>query len=494
MTLAHEQLEVFELRRQKLSDLKALGVMVYPSAFERTTCSKTLQEGYRTLASGTTTTDTVRVAGRILAIRNSGLFLDVHDETGKIQVFCKEPTLQTLSIKILSLLDLGDFVGVSGTVRRTPRGEITVDAAELTFLSKSFLPLPDKYHGLSDTEIRYRQRYLDLMVNESSRDILRKRSEVVRSFRRILEARGFLEVETPMLHPIAGGALARPFLTHHNALDTNLYLRVAPELYLKRLVVGGLDTKVFEINRCFRNEGISTRHNPEFTSLEVYEAYVDFHAMMTLTEDLVRETARHVLNQDHVVYGPHTFSLNSPWPRKTMAELVHEITDVDFMTLTSDQEARQAAKNLGISLPSQGGWGKALEAVFAEKVEPTLIHPIHVTYFPQEISPLAKACPHDPRLTERFETYINGWEVANGFSELNDPVDQKNRFLEQELARDAGDAESHQMDEDFITALAYGLPPTGGLGIGMDRLVMILTNAQSIREVIAFPTLKPKTL
>jgi lysyl-tRNA synthetase class 2 len=392
----------------------------------------------------------------------------------------------------LELLDLGDFVGVEGTVRRTPRGELTVDARELTLLSKAYLPLPDKYHGLQDTELRYRRRYLDLLANPSSREVLRKRSAIVGSFRRFLEGRGFLEVETPMLHPIAGGALARPFATHHNAFDSTFYLRIAPELYLKRLIVGGLSEKVFEINRCFRNEGVSTRHNPEFTSLELYEAYTDFQAMIRLTEALVSNAAGEVWGETRGTYGDHTLDLTPPWPRKTMAQLVFEATGVDFLTLDSDLQAHQVAQELGVALPRQAGWGKVLETIFSEKVEKTLIQPTHVTHFPREISPLAKACPQDLRLTERFETYINGWEIANGFSELNDPVDQRDRFLEQEKAKEGGAEEVHGMDEDFVLALSYGLPPTGGLGIGMDRLVMILTQSTSIREVIPFPTLKPK--
>ncbi len=492
MALSVEQQEAFDGRLKKLRELKNLGIAIYPSSYERTDHMQSLQDRYASLETGTNTEETVRIAGRVLSMRNSGMFLDLHDDSGKIQVFCKEPALSGLSLEILKRLDLGDFIGVQGFLRRTPRGELTVDAQEMTFLSKSFMVLPDKYHGLNDTEIRYRQRYIDLMVNERSRETLLRRSKVISCFREILENGGFLEVETPMLHPIAGGALARPFLTHHNALETDLYLRIAPELYLKRLIVGGLSEKIFEINRCFRNEGISTRHNPEFTSLEVYQAYVDFETMMALTETLVIGTAQKVLGTWDVTYGGREISLKGPWRRASMAELVMQETGLDFLSISSDEEARKAVSSLGIALPSQGGWGKMLETVFAEKVESTLIQPTHVTHFPLEISPLAKAFPGDARLTERFETYINGWEIANGFSELNDPIDQKERFMAQEQAREAGEQEIHAMDEDFVTALSYGLPPTGGLGIGMDRLVMILTDSQSIREVIAFPTLKPK--
>ena len=490
--ISQEQQDLFEGRLRKLEELKALGVPSYPSRYERTALSQDLSETYKDLPSETATEDRVRVAGRIMAMRNSGLFLDVHDTTGKIQIFCKPPTLDALSVEILARLDLGDFVGVEGSVRRTPRGEITVDAQTLTFLSKAMLPLPDKYHGLNDTEMRYRQRYVDLIANESSREILRKRSLIVRAVRHTLEAQDFLEVETPMLHPIAGGALAKPFSTHHNALDTTLFLRIAPELYLKRLIVGGLWEKVFEMNRCFRNEGISTRHNPEFTTVELYQAYADFKDMIQITETVIQAAVQVALPTTEAPFGERTLNFAGPWPQKSMADLVREATGVDFLAIPTDAEARTAAQALGVGLPPHGGWGKALEAVFAEKVEHTLVQPTHVTYLPLEISPLAKVCPKDPRLTERFETYINGWEIANGFSELNDPIDQEARFHAQGDAKDAGDQETHAMDHDFVTALSYGLPPTGGLGIGIDRLVMLLTNSPSIREVIAFPTLKPK--
>ncbi len=492
MVLSPEQDAIFKQRLEKLEALRALGVEIYPSTYQRTLLTAQIQDRYQSLEKGESTSDTARVSGRVMAYRNSGLFLDLQDDSGKIQIFCKEPTLQPLSIQIRDLLDLGDFIGVEGTIRRTPRGEITLDAQEITFLSKALLPLPDKYHGLSDRESRYRQRYVDLIANETSRDILRKRATLIRSLRQVMEEKGFLEVETPMLQPIPGGAIARPFVTHHNALDTDLYLRIAPELYLKRLIVGGLSEKVFEINRCFRNEGISTRHNPEFTTIEVYQAYVGFEAMMTLTEDLVIQTVQRIWGTEKGTFGDHTLNFSGPWPRKSMATLVFEKTGVDFLSLQTDEEARLAAQKLSVPLPQQGGWGKILEAVFAEKVESSLIQPIHVTHHPVETSPLAKVLSSDPRLTERFETYINGWEIANGFSELNDPIDQKARFMAQGEAKKAGDAEAHEMDTDFITALSYALPPTGGMGMGIDRLAMLLTNASSIREVIAFPTLKPK--
>jgi lysyl-tRNA synthetase, class II len=394
------------------------------------------------------------------------------------------------------LLDIGDLIGVEGLVRRTPRGELTVNAGAITVLAKTLRPLPEKYHGLADVELRYRQRYLDLIINEDSRETLRRRSRIVAALRQYLVARGYLEVETPMLHAIPGGASAKPFVTHHNALDIDLFLRIAPELHLKRLLVGGLADKVFEINRCFRNEGLSPRHNPEFTSLELYEAYVDYTAMMRLTEELITTAAQAVLGTLRIDYGGIAIDLSPPWPRRSMAELVTEATGIDFLKLDA-AAARNAANAMAANTPDkplgdEAGWGHALELAFALRVEDRLIQPIHVTGFPREISPLAKADRAEPRLTERFETYIYGWEVANAFSELTDPQDQRARFEAQMRARAAGDEEAQLMDEDYVTALEYGLPPCGGLGIGIDRLVMLLTDSPSIRDVIAFPTLRPR--
>jgi lysyl-tRNA synthetase class 2 len=387
---------------------------------------------------------------------------------------------------------LGDLIGVEGKIRRTPRGELTVNAERVTVLAKALLPLPEKYHGLADIETRYRQRYLDLIMSEESRDTLRRRSLTISAIRRLLLERGFLEVETPMLHTIPGGASAKPFVTHHNALDIDLFLRVAPEQHLKRLLVGGLSDKLFEINRNFRNEGLSPRHNPEFTSLELYQAYVDYEAMMELTEALIAGAAEAVLGSTRLTYSGREIELGGPWPRRTMAELVKERTGVDFLAITDDKAARDAALKLGAELPKTAGWGRALEAAFAAKVEDSLVAPVHVTGFPREISPLAKADRRDPRLTERFETYVNGWEVANAFSEINDPLDQQARFEAQMRERERGDEEAQHLDADFVTALEYGMPPAGGLGIGIDRLVMLLTDSPSIRDVIAFPTMRPK--
>ena len=479
------------VRLDKLATLRGMGIDPYPVSFARTDQATGLDERYAALTPGTETNDSVRVAGRVRAVRNSGMFIDLHDASGKIQVFSHKDFLSPENLALLRLVDIGDLIGVEGRVRRTPRGELTVNATALTMLAKALRPLPEKYHGLADIELRYRQRYLDLIMNPQSRETLRRRSQIVAAMRAFLLARGGLEVETPMLHTIPGGAAARPFVTHHNALDIDLYLRIAPELHLKRLVVGGVADTVFEINRCFRNEGLSPRHNPEFTSLELYEAYADYTAMMDLTEQIVAHVAQVATGSLGIGYGGTTIDLTPPWPRRSMGELVLEATGVDFLKL--DEKGAFAALG-GLRLEETGinNWGQALEAAFGLHVEDKLIQPTHVTGFPRDISPLAKADGNDPRLVERFETYVYGWEIANAFSELNDPIDQRARFEAQMLARAAGDDEAQPLDEDYVLALEYGLPPCGGLGIGIDRLVMLLTDSPSIRDVIAFPTLRPR--
>lgn len=484
------------IRQQRVDKLTTWadehGVNPFPYKYERSHENAQLQAEYESLEQGTETEDVVQVAGRIMAVRNSGMFLDVMDATGKIQVFCHKESLPEPYLSQLKLLDIGDVVGARGTIRRTPRGELSVRAKEVQLLTKSLLPLPEKYHGLTDVEMRYRQRYLDLIMNEDTRVTLRQRSQIITTIRQYLVEKGFLEVETPILQSMAGGAAARPFLTHHNTLDMDMYLRIAPELYLKRLVVGGLSDKVFELNRNFRNEGISPKHNPEFTMMELYEAYADYNDMMTLTENLFAHVAQEVFGTLRVEYQGVELNFETPWERKTMAECVQEATGVDFMAIEDDEEARSVAKNLGIHVQEHEKWGHVLEQVFEEKVEHTLIQPVHITDYPVEVSPLAKVHRDNPRLVERFETRINGWEVANAFSELNNPLDQRQRFEAQLAERDAGNDEAHGMDEDYITALEYGLPPTGGLGIGIDRMIMLLTNSTNIRDVIAFPTLKSK--
>jgi lysyl-tRNA synthetase class 2 len=480
------------VRIGKLESLKAHGINPYPYGFARTHEAAELERHYAGLTAGAGTGERVRVAGRIRAMRNSGMFIDLYDTSGKIQIFCHRDNLPAEGLAAVRLLDIGDLIGAEGLVRRTSRGELTVDADAVAVLAKTLRPLPEKYHGLADIELRYRQRYLDLIMNQESRETLRRRSRVIAAMRSHLAALGYLEVETPMLHTIPSGASAKPFVTHHNALDIDLYLRVAPELHLKRLLVGGLADKLFEINRCFRNEGISPRHNPEFTTLELYEAYVDYTAMMRLTEELVTTVAETVLRTLRINYGGTVIDLSPPWPRRSMAELVHAGTGIDFLAFEAAEPACRAAAGLGAVLTGDENWGQALEAAFAARVEDTLIQPIHVTGFPRDISPLAKADRANPRLAERFETYIYGWEIANAFSELTDPRDQFDQFVKQMAAVYSGDEAAQPLDEDYVTALEYGLPPCGGLGIGIDRLVMLLTDSPSIRDVIAFPTLRPR--
>ncbi len=492
-TSTEEHASLRDIRLKKLNSLKELGINPYAYHFERSATAGALQETYKDLQNDEITQDQVALAGRVVSLRNGGMFLDLQDESGRIQIFSPLKELSAPLLKILDLIDLGDWIGIAGKVRRTKRGELTVNLENLEMLSKSLLPLPEKYHGLSDTETKYRQRYIDLIANEESRQRLRKRSQILSSIRTFLTAQGFLEVETPMLHSIPGGAAARPFLTHHNSLDLSMYLRIAPELHLKRLMVGGLSDKIFEMNRCFRNEGLSPRHNPEFTSIELYQAFADYHHMINLTESLIQHVASEVLGTLQIPYGDTTLDFQGPWARKSMLELVQEHTGIDFEEAKTAEEAKVLAKKIGgIPLKESFSWGQVVEAVFGEKVEPFLVQPTHVTDLPLDISPLAKTHRTNPRLTERFETYINRWEIANAFSELTNPLEQKERLLKQVAQRETGDEEAHFMDQDFITSLEYGLPPTGGLGIGIDRLVMLLTNAPSIRDVIAFPTMKPK--
>lgn len=476
---------------KKLAAFEAGGGQAFPHKFERTHKAGELQDKYADLAAGTETEDHVNIAGRIMAMRNNGMFIDLHDPSGKIQAFCHKDSTPETEMQKLEHLDIGDIIGVRGTVRRTPRGELSVRAQELTLLTKSFLPLPEKYHGLSDVEQRYRQRYLDLIMNEQSRNVLRTRSKIIRSIREFMNNMGAVEVETPMLHPIMGGASAKPFVTHHNALDTNFFLRVAPELFLKRLIVGGFADAVYEIGRNFRNEGLSIKHNPEYTAIEGYHAYMDYYDIMTLVEDMVRFVVMAVHGTTKVQYGETVIDFGPAWQRKSMTDIVKEETGVDFLKFETAAEAHEAAKKLGIHVDPKANWGKVVETIFAEKGEHKLIQPTHVTDHPYDISPLSKLHRDNPRLTERFESYVNGWEICNAFTELNDPRDQLARFQEQVAAREAGDEEGMMLDDDFITALEYGLPPTGGWGVGIDRLVMLLTDSHNIRDVIAFPTLKP---
>ncbi|MDD3237433.1 MAG: lysine--tRNA ligase [Candidatus Gastranaerophilales bacterium] len=479
-------------RIQKLADLADKGINPYPYSFDKNISAHVLQEKYKDLPAGEDTQDSYAVAGRIMAMRNSGMFIDLMDDSGKVQIFCHKENMGQDKFKTLKLVDIGDVIGFYGTVRRTPRGELSIKANDYKLLSKALKPLPEKFHGLTDVELRYRQRYVDLIMNEDSKDKLKKRSLIVQKFREYLTKQGFLEVETPMLHPQASGANAKPFITHHNALDMDMVLRIAPELYLKRLIVGGISEKIFEINRSFRNEGIDTRHNPEFTMMELYQAYVDYNEMMALVENLVSSVAQDVLGTMKIPYGDKEIDLTPPWDRKTMLGAIKEYTGVDFNDYYTKEEASEKAEELGIDVSDCDSWGKVLDAIFEEKVEPHLIQPIHIIDYPRDISPLAKVHRDNPRLTERFESRINGWEICNAFSELTDPIDQRNRFEAQARAKAAGDEEACDIDEDFINALEYGMPPAGGLGVGIDRIVMLLTNSPTIRDVIAFPTMKQK--
>ena len=434
----------------------------------------------------------VKMAGRIMAIRGHGktCFMDMQDKTGRIQVYVRKDVIGEENYALIKLMDIGDTVGITGTAFRTHMGELSIKASSVEMLSKSLRPLPEKWHGLKDVETRYRQRYVDLIVNPEVRDTFVKRSQIIRSVREVLDSHDFLEVETPILNTIAGGAAARPFISYHNALDMQVYMRIAPELYLKRLIVGGMD-RVYEMGRVFRNEGIDNRHNPEFTSVEIYQAFADYRDMMDLTEEVVVKTAEKVLGTTTINYEGTTIELASPWKRMSMIEAVKEYSGKDFTNVTDLEEARAIAKELNVAVEPSFGIGKIINACFEEYVEDKLIQPTFITGHPKEISPLAKSNPENPEITDRFEAYIYGREICNGFTELNDPIDQKERFLKQVEERANGDEEANMMDEDFVNALEYGLPPTGGLGIGIDRLVMFLTNSSTIRDVLFFPTMKP---
>lgn len=434
----------------------------------------------------------VKMAGRIMAIRGHGktCFMDMQDKTGRIQVYVRKDVIGEENYALIKLMDIGDTVGITGTAFRTHMGELSIKANSVEMLSKSLRPLPEKWHGLKDVETRYRQRYVDLIVNPEVRDTFVKRSQIIRSVREVLDSHDFLEVETPILNTIAGGAAARPFISYHNALDMQVYMRIAPELYLKRLIVGGMD-RVYEMGRVFRNEGIDNRHNPEFTSVEIYQAFADYRDMMDLTEEVVVKTAEKVLGTTTINYEGTTIEMASPWKRMSMIEAVKEYSGKDFTNVTDLEEARAIAKELNVAVEPSFGIGKIINACFEEYVEDKLIQPTFITGHPKEISPLAKSNPENPEITDRFEAYIYGREICNGFTELNDPIDQKERFLKQVEERANGDEEANMMDEDFVNALEYGLPPTGGLGIGIDRLVMFLTNSSTIRDVLFFPTMKP---
>jgi lysyl-tRNA synthetase class 2 len=488
-------------RRANLEALKQLGVDVYPHRFETDSTIGAVVAAHGTAAGEALEANHIRtrVAGRILGVRTFGKanFLVLSDGLSRLQVYIRQDSVPERAFQIFKLLDFGDWVGVDGRLFRTKTNELTVWVSDLTFLSKCLLPLPEKWHGLTDVETRYRQRYLDLAVNPESRQVFEVRSKVVSSIRHFLTSRGFLEVETPMMQSIAGGALARPFTTHHNALDMPLYLRIAPELYLKRLTVGGIE-RVFEINRNFRNEGISTQHNPEFTMLEFYWSYADYRDLMTLTEQMLAEAAQTALGGLDAPFGEQVIAVQAPFRRLSLREAAAAAASarlgetIDVSVLRSRDAAAALAQRLGVAIEPGAGAGRIAAAVFEALCERDLVQPTFVYDFPTEVSPLSKQRADDPDTVERFELYIGGFEVANAFSELNDPAEQRRRFEEQLRNRAGGDDEAHAMDEDYIRALEYGLPPTGGEGIGIDRLVMVLTNRPSIRDVILFPLMRPR--
>ena len=481
-----------EVRRQKLKLLREQIGDVYPAHFHRTLTNAELAAKYEGLEPDTETTDAVTVAGRVYSSRNSGMFMDIHDASGKIQIFSHKDVTSEEARSLLPMIDLGDIIGVTGVVRRTKRGELTINAQQITMLTKTLLPMPEKWHGVSDIELRYRKRHLDIMTNEESKLRFQQRSRIVSGIRRFMENDGFMEVETPMLQSVYGGATAEPFKTHHNTLKLDMYLRIAPELYLKRTLVSALADKVFEINRNFRNEGVSTRHNPEFTMMECYWAYADYEDMMDLVERLFSTLAMSIHGSTEFAFGDKQISFKGPFRRVPMPDAVKEATGIDFLAIKTDEEARAAAKAAGFAVEKDATWGECLAFIFEEKVEGTLIQPAHVTHFPKDISPFAKEVPGEPRLVERFETYCNAWELGNAFSELNDPEEQRARMVEQlEQAHARGEKEK-QLDEEFLDAIDQGMPPAGGLGIGVDRLIMLLTNSPSIRDIILFPARRNK--
>ncbi len=481
--------EILQVRRDKLSALQSEGRdPFWQTHFARSHWTVEVKGQYDELEG-----KTVQVAGRIMSKRGMGkaIFCHIKDGKGQLQLYIRADSVSAQEFADFRKYDIGDIIGVSGYVFKTKTEEISVHVEKVVLLSKSLRPLPEKFHGMTNVELKYRQRYVDLIMNDDSRRNFEIRSKFISYVRRFLDGRGYMEVETPVLNTISGGATARPFITHHNTLDLDMYLRIATELHLKRLIVGGIE-RVYEIGRIFRNEGMDTRHNPEFTSVELYEAYTDFNGMMDLFEELLSGAAMEILGTHDVVWQGEEVSLKAPFRRLTMAEAVKEYLGVDFMAISDDAEAVAAAKSVGVDMDGvEPTWGHALYECYDQKVEEKIIQPTFITMHPVDVSPLAKRSPADPRLTERFELFICRSEMGNAFSELNDPIDQKQRFLKQVELRAKGDDEAGMMDHDYINALEYGMPPTGGLGIGIDRCVMMLTGCDSIRDVILFPTMKP---
>lgn len=483
--------EVLKIRRAKLQELRDANADPFEiTKFDRKDMAGDIKENYSDYEG-----KVVTVAGRLMAKRVMGKmsFADLTDRSGRIQLCVKRDELGDDEYKVYKRYDIGDIVGVTGEVFTTQKGEISIRASKVTLLSKSLRPLPEKYHGLTNTDLRYRQRYVDLIMNPEVKRVFELRSQIIRAIRNYLDSRNYMEVETPILNTIPGGAAARPFITHHNTLDIDMYLRIAPELYLKRLIVGGFE-KVYEMGRLFRNEGMDVKHNPEFTSIEVYQAYSDYHDMMDLTEDLIRCVAQEVLGTTTITYQGEEINLGEPWARMTMLESIKKYSGADFSKTKTAEEAEELAKSLGIEFDDDApklSRGEIISLAFEEKVEEQLVQPTFIYEYPVEISPLAKRYADNPDFTERFEVFITRREFGNAFSELNDPIDQAERFKKQVEKREQGDDEANMMDEDYVNALEYGLPPTGGLGIGIDRLVMLLTDSSSIRDVLLFPTMKP---
>ncbi|MDR3270676.1 MAG: lysine--tRNA ligase [Peptococcaceae bacterium] len=476
------------IRLEKIENLRRFGVEPYADQYIRSHQAQEIIDGFDTLEG-----QNAQIAGRIMSKRDQGkvIFMHIQDFSGQIQIYIKRDEIGADWFDHVSAFDVGDIVGVDGKVFRTRRGEISVHTEEIRILSKSLRPLPEKFHGLTDVDLRYRRRYLDLMMNPEVKEVFVTRSKIIKAMREFLDERGFLEVETPTLHAIAGGAAARPFITHHNTLDLDLYLRIALELPLKRLIVGGFD-RVYEIGRNFRNEGISVKHNPEFTMMELYQAFANYEDIMRLTEEMIAGIVEQVHGALELTYQEETISFALPWKRAQMLDLIAEHAGVDFRAIHSDEEAARTAQEKGLAAPEGMTRGQLINEFFEQYVEPKLIQPTFVIGYPVEISPLAKRNARQPEFTDRFEVFVYGRELGNAFSELNDPIDQRGRFTKQMAERAKGDEEAHRLDEDFLTALEYGLPPTGGLGIGIDRLVMLLTDAPSIRDVILFPTMRPR--
>ena len=485
--------QLLQIRRDKLKELQEGGRDPFAiTKFDVTQHAGGIKEHFDALEGSP-----VSIAGRLMSKRGMGkvAFCDLQDGSGRVQIYARKDEMEEENYNCFKKMDIGDIVGVRGEVFRTQRGEMSVRAVEITLLSKSLLPLPEKFHGLTNQELRYRQRYVDLIVNPQVRRTFEIRTRFIQHVRSYLDNMGYLEVETPVLNTISGGATARPFVTHHNTLDLDMYMRIATELHLKRLIVGGFE-RVYEIGRIFRNEGMDPKHNPEFTSIELYQAYADYSVMMDIAEGIISSAAEKLLGTYEIQWMGYDVNLTPGWPRFTMAQAVKQYTGIDFMEIRDDAEAVAAAKSIGVELAdtAEKTWGNALYECFDQKVEMQLIQPTFITMYPVEVSPLAKRSPADPRLTERFEVFICHSEMGNAFSELNDPIDQKQRFQKQVELRAKGDDEAGMMDEDYITAMEYGLPPTGGMGIGIDRCVMMLTNSDTIREVILFPTMKPLDL